>query len=291
MSPVPTLGKSPAKIHCWVQPWPVSPRVAQIRLGPKGRKGGRGWDGAGKGMDAAGGAAACPRGAQLNGGDRGAARGCGGCPGVGLGWQHQPQLRDTLTRPKAGEAAGPPHRPTAHPGGGRPMGWGGQHPPCQALERGLGALCNPSEARCAARGCGGGGPRCGQSPSSRGGGRQGLQQHWGGGTGSATMASPHILKPHPTLCATGWHCWTPALGSLRHRNVYFSKFFVFVLFRFVFFFLQNLLPVPADGAWPPPELSTPSIPKAPCAVTRRAQWGTRPCGATPGPRGRTRLLG
>lgn len=71
--PVLRLGESPAKIHCWLQPWPVLCHVARVQLGPTGRKRGHGWDGAGQGMDAAGGAAACPQGAE---GDRGAAMGC-----------------------------------------------------------------------------------------------------------------------------------------------------------------------------------------------------------------------
>lgn len=240
MPPVPRLGKSLVKIHRQVQPWPVSPRVAQIQLGPKGRKGGRGWDGAGKGTDAAGGAAACPRGARLNGGDRGAARGCGGCPGVGLGWQHQPQLRDTLTRPKAGEAAGPPHCPTAHPGGGETDGMGGAAPTVPGSGERFGGALQPQRGKVRGTRLPWRGPTVRAEPQQQGGRPSGAAAALEGGTGSATMASPHILKPHPTLCATGWHCWTPALGSLRHRNVYFSKFFVFVLFRFVFFFFYKI---------------------------------------------------
>lgn len=127
--------------------------------------------------------------------------------------------------------------PTAHPGGDTD-GMEGQHPPHQALER-FGGVFQPQEqGRGGVRGC------------SSTGGVQAVPRWF----------LPMSSNPPPTLRARGWHCRTPALGSLRHRNVYFSKFFVSVLF---WFFLQNLLPVPADGAWPPPELSTPSIPKAP----------------------------
>lgn len=222
VSPVLRLGESPAKIHCWLQPWPVLCHVARVQLGPTGRKRGRGWDRAGKGMDAARGAAACPQGAE---GDRGVARGCRGCPRINLGWQ--PQI-DTLTRPRAGEAAGPPPQPTP---GGTPMGWRGSTHRAR-LWRGLGAFFNPSEGRCTAPGCHAGCPWCGQSPSSKGG-ASGAAAALGGGVQAVPRWFPPMSSnPPPTLCARGWHCRTPALGSLRHRNVYFSKFFVSVLFCF-----------------------------------------------------------
>lgn len=55
------------------------------------------------------------------------------------------------------------------------------------------------------------------------------------------------------------------------------RYFFFLLFFFFFPFIQNFLPMPADGAWLPPELSTPPIPSSPAqlstspAVTPRAQ--------------------
>lgn len=192
-----------------------------------GRKGGRGWDGAGKGMDAAGGAAAYPQGAQ---GDRGAARGCRGCPRINLGWQ--PQLGDTLTCPRAGEAAGPPPQPTP---GGTPMGWRGSTHRAR-LWRGLGTFFNPSEGRCTAPGCHAGCPWCGQSPSSKGGASGAAAALGGGGTGSATMVSPHVLKPpsHP-LCQ-GLALLDPSSGQFETQKCLFFQVFCFC---FVLFFTKS----------------------------------------------------
>lgn len=132
----------------------------------------------------------------------------------------------------------------------------------------------------------------GRAPAARGEAVRGCSSTgWGGYGQHHDGFSPHPQTPSHPLCH-GLALLDPSSGQFETQKCLFFQVFCFRFVSFCFFFfLQNLLPVPADGAWPPPELSTPSIPKAPCAVTRRAQWGTRPCGATPGPRGRTRLSG
>lgn len=95
-------------------------------------------------------------------------------------------------------------------------------------------------------------------------------------------------------------CWPPSLGGLRHRNVLFFQgpffFFFSLLLCYLFFFLQNLLPVPADGAWPPPQhpiqpASPPAqlCPNPAAAQHRDSPAGTCPGGATQGTRGRRGL--
>lgn len=143
-----------------------------------------------------------------------------------------------------------PHSP---PRGGETDGMGGAAPTVPGSGERFGGALQPQRGKVRGTRLPWRGPTVRAEPQQQGGRPSGAAAALEGGTGSATMASPHILKPHPTLCATGWHCWTPALGSLRHRNVYFSKFFVFVLFRFVFFFFFTKSP-PCACRW---SLATP----------------------------------